>query len=108
MIIAGQSIPDEAPIYVDPLLPCVRTRYWRHDRACHLFVDTRTDLDVLHRFAEFIELQRGWFQNHEHLPHYDLTASKRRRAVAMGAIQLDRRSAVMVFRRWRDARRMHA
>jgi hypothetical protein len=102
MILAGQSIPDEAPVYVDPLMACLKSQRWQYDRACHLFVDTRTDIDVLHEFASRIGLKRGWFQNRGHLPHYDLNKSKRGQAVRLGAIQLDRHSAVMVFRRWRD------
>jgi hypothetical protein len=97
-----------APVYVDPLMSCLRSKRWRYDRACHLFVDTRTDLDALHRFAFIIGLERGWFQSDGHLPHYDLTERKRRAAIAQGAIELDRRSAVMVFRRWRDLRRINA
>ena len=72
-------------IYVDPLLPCTMTAKWHHNQACHLIGD---DLDELHKFARKLGLKRSWFQADAALPHYDLTASKRRLAVTMGAIEI--------------------
>ena len=57
---------------------------WRWPTACHLFSD---DLDELHRFAAQIGLKRSWFQGGD-VPHYDLNARKRRRAVEAGAVPL--------------------
>jgi hypothetical protein len=46
------------------------------------------DLDALHAMADRIGLRRSWFQDKRH-PHYDLTASKRRLALAAGAIEIE-------------------
>lgn len=91
-------------VYVDSLLAAVRSRNWRYDTACHLFVEAGTDIEVLHRFAESIALKRCWFQGagrQRDVPHYDLNASKRELAVASGAVELSRAQAVAQFRAWR-------
>ena len=50
----------------------------------HLF---GTDLAELHLFANSIGLKHEWFQGQGHIwPHYDLTASKRTKAIHFGAI----------------------
>lgn len=46
-----------------------------------------TDLDELHALAASIGLRRAWFQD-KTFPHYDVQASKRRRAVAAGAVEI--------------------
>lgn len=74
-------------VYVDELVdhglgavPEVpRARYW-----CHLFADTEAEL---HAFAARIGMRRSWFQDHGSVKHYDLTQSRRRLAVAAGAIE---------------------
>lgn len=50
--------------------------------SCHLTADT---LDELHAFAKGIGLRREWFQD-TRVPHYDLTPSKRERALRAGAL----------------------
>jgi hypothetical protein len=62
----------------------------RHtSRWCHLFSDT-SDAE-LHEFAARIGLKRAWFQKPDSPlqthRHYDLTAGKRRQAVAAGAVE---------------------
>jgi hypothetical protein len=87
-------------VYVDPMQPVIPNRNWRSASACHMFADTVTEL---HEMAQAIGLRRSWFQHRAgRLPHYDLTTSKRREAVAMGAVQMTRREAVMYWkmRRW--------
>ena len=71
-------------VYVDEL------RMWTprqprpfHRGSCHLTADT---VEELHAFARAIGLRRGWFQDHPLHPHYDLTESRRGRALAAGAI----------------------
>ena len=73
------------PIYVDPLIDYG----WKLGPSCHLTSDT---LDELHEFAEKIGMKRSWFQLSagREIPHYDLTAGKRKLAVAKGAIELSR------------------
>jgi hypothetical protein len=54
-------------------------------------------VEELHQFAMEIGMKRAWFQEPKgsvKLPHYDLNASRRRKAVAYGAIELDRRDSV--------------
>jgi hypothetical protein len=64
-------------IYVDPAI-----HWWRGKQWCHLFGD---DLPVLHAFAAKLGLKREWFQNDWRLPHYDISESKRVRAIKLGA-----------------------
>lgn len=68
-------------VYVDPL-----TDYgWRLGPSCHLFADS---LKELHAAAYDIGLKPSWFQvSKAGIPHYDLTASRRKRAVRQGAIE---------------------
>lgn len=95
-------------IYVDALMPCMPTKRWKWDRACHLFSDPGP-LDALHHFAQQIGLRRSWFQCLPgKLPHYDLSPYMRLLAVEFGAHELDRDSTVARIRSWRafDARRV--
>jgi hypothetical protein len=89
--------------YVDPL---VRNGWIMHGRAianCHLFTDA-TDLDELHDLAARIGMKRAWFQPSPpaSVPHYDLTPGRRAAAIAAGAVDVDRRRAVEI---WRTQRR---
>lgn len=73
----------QSMIYVDALI----NWGWRLGPSCHLIADT---LEELHEFAKSIGMRRAWFQDHGRLPHYDLTAARREKAVKLGAIELDR------------------
>lgn len=65
-------------------------------RWCHMTADTREELDVM---ADAIGLRRSWIQYPgTWKEHYDVTLSKRRAAVAAGAIEID----------FREAARLHA
>lgn len=77
----SRSIDKEQPlnIYVDEL----RRARWRYGKSCHLF--TTGSLDDLHRFAVRLGLKNKWFQHHPGVPHYDLTAKKRKQAIELGA-----------------------
>jgi len=59
-------------------------------RWCHLFAYpvTPENLEILHEFAAGIGMRRAWFQNKSTLPHYDLVESRRKHAVAEGAVQV--------------------
>lgn len=50
--------------------------------SCHLTADT---VEELHVFAKRIGMRRSWFQP-KSSPHYDLTPSRRERAIALGAV----------------------
>jgi hypothetical protein len=69
----------------------------------HLQADT---VQELHAFAAALGLRRQWFQHRPGRPdrdHYDLTAAKRRQALAAGAIAEDRRQGVARRQRMRAA-----
>lgn len=83
-------------IYVDPPMRFGWILRHREVRSCHLFTDG--PIEGLHTFAKSIGLERDWFQD-ERIPHYDLTESRRERAIAAGAIPLTRREAVAVWAR---------
>lgn len=69
-------------VYVDPLIDYG----WRLGASCHLYADS---IDELHLFAQGIMMRRSWFQvSKSGIPHYDLTASRRRMAVRQGAIEM--------------------
>jgi hypothetical protein len=87
----------EMSVYVDDLMPCQPTAKWRWNLSCHLFAD---DIEELHRFASSLGLKRAWFQHKpDKLPHYDLNESTRTRAVGLGAVEVDRQSAVDIWRK---------
>ena len=77
-------------VYVDPLFNTEGwSEKWPFKQACHMMADSD---DELHAFAARIGLKRAWhqpFPRHS-VSHYDLTASKRKAAVAAGAIEVDR------------------
>ena len=80
-------------VYVDEMrLVWPKLRGWRYDRACHMLADTERELEAM---ARRLKLRRSW----RHGDHYDLTANKRRQAVAAGAIELSAREMVCVRRR---------
>jgi hypothetical protein len=70
-------------VMVDELRPWPTTIRCFREGSCHLTV--QGSLETLHQFAAKIGLQRDWFQP-KSTPHYDLTASKRKKALAAGAI----------------------
>jgi hypothetical protein len=61
-------------------------------RWCHMLSDGGDD--ELHAFAARIGLKRSWFQG----DHYDLTPSRREKAVRLGAVEADRRTIVNIRR----------
>lgn len=68
---------------------------------CHLYADTTEEL---HAFAARIGMKLAWAQvSRRGTPHYDLTPSKRARAVREGALELDRKAAKALRDRLRAA-----
>jgi hypothetical protein len=82
-------------VYVDDIAVCVKNKKWRWPKACHLVADS---VDELHKFADRLGLKRSWFQ-HGTIPHYDLTENMRRKAVKLGAIEIDRDQMVQFIRK---------
>ena len=66
----------------------------------HMLADT---IPELHAMADRLGLHRRWFQN-EKTPHYDVCQETRERALALGAIEIDRREAALMVRLWRSRR----
>lgn len=73
-------------VYVDPLVDYG----WRLGPSCHMLADTDEELRA---FAARIGMKPEWYQRKPHDPcgHFDLVASRRTKAVALGAIELSAR-----------------
>lgn len=68
-------------VYVDPLIDYG----WKLGPSCHMYADS---LKELHAAAIDAGLKTSWFQvSKSGIPHYDLTASRRKRAVRQGAVE---------------------
>jgi hypothetical protein len=67
--------------------------------SSHLISDE--SVKELLEFAERIGLRMHWFQP-QSFPHFDLAPNYRRRAIAAGAVALDRVAFVAALRRGRD------
>ncbi|MDO9504896.1 DUF4031 domain-containing protein, partial [Hydrogenophaga sp.] len=74
-------------VYVDDM----RASYGRM-KMCHMLADTDEEL---HAMADFIGVQRKWWQSPEHTSgsHYDIALSKRALAVLCGAVEITWRQA---------------
>jgi hypothetical protein len=88
-------------VYVDALMNHGWRLRGRTVANCHLFTDS-ANLEELHRFAERIGMKQTWFQSRSSVPHYDLTPKRRAAAVAAGAVEVDRRQAVTIWRATRQ------
>lgn len=82
-------------VYVDVLMNHGWKLRGHNVKNCHMFTDG--DLEELHQMAEAIGMKRSWFQN-KRIPHYDLRDSRRAKAVSLGAKEVSRREAVMIWR----------
>jgi Protein of unknown function (DUF4031) len=84
-------------VYVDDAIWC-----WQGLKWAHLLAD---DVDELHRFATRLGINRASYQGPPRtgVPHYDLTAYERKRALAQGATAVSRHEIVVVLRRLRAA-----
>lgn len=78
------------PVYVDK----ARNKF-RRMIMCHMLADTPEEL---HAMAKKLSLQTRWFQ-HAGTPHYDLALNKRKQALLLGAVEIERREVVELIRR---------
>lgn len=89
-------------ICVDRLRDYTPTRRWPFPQACHMVADN-LDAEELHAFARKLGLKRAWFQNKPgQLPHYDLNATRRAAAVALGAREITDQELVAIIRAHRQ------
>jgi Protein of unknown function (DUF4031) len=89
------EVPRRRGVYVDaPIWE------WLGLKWSHLLAD---DIDDLHRFAARLGIHRVSYQGppRTSVPHYDLTAYERQRAIALGAIACNREEIVAIVRRSR-------
>lgn len=70
---------------------------------CHLIAD-EADCPELHTFAARLGMKRSWFQG----DHYDLVPGRRAAAVAIGAIEVDRKTFVEIRRKQKESRKNNA
>lgn len=89
-------------VYVDTLQPCVTSPKWPWTHSCHLMADS---VEELKTFAAKIGLKPEWFQNHATLPHFDLTANMRSKAIIAGAVAIDRHKVREIMSRSANYRR---
>jgi len=87
-------------VYVDDLRGCPKNRNWPYGECCHLVADTIGELAA---FSILLPLKKEWFQEGVcSLPHFDLTAGMRKRAISLGAIEIDDSRLVDMIRRNRQ------
>jgi len=91
-------------VYVDDLTRMGWRMYGKFIPSCHMIADS---VEELVEFAERIGLHRRWVQGttNGRTPHYDLTAGKRREAIAAGAVVVDKRKFVEIIQKLRKERR---
>jgi Protein of unknown function (DUF4031) len=87
----------DVALYVDDAI-----WHWQGLQWAHLLAD---DIGELHRFASALGINPLSYQGppRTSVPHYDLTAYERRRAITRGAIACSRDEIVAVLRRARSA-----
>jgi hypothetical protein len=90
-------------VYVDALQHWGWKLRGRSVESCHMLADTEAEL---HDMAYAIGMKRTWFQAPPKtaFPHYDLTASRRERAVQLGAKEVTRGELREVLVRLREQR----
>jgi hypothetical protein len=67
-------------VYVDALMNHGWILRGHRVESCHMMADTEEEL---HLFAERLGMKRSWL----HRDHYDLVASKRKKAIELGAVE---------------------
>ena len=65
---------------------------------CHMFADTIAEL---HEMARAIGMKRSWFQPFS-FPHYDVAQGRRKKAIELGAVEVDRRQGYHIRKKLRS------
>ena len=52
------------------------------------------DIEALHKMADAIGVKRKWFQNNKYHPHYDICKSMKKKAIALGAVEVNDRELI--------------
>ena len=63
---------------------------------CHMLADT---IEELHEMADEIGVDRAYYQSHS-IPHYDISKSKRKIAMMLGAIEVDMNKVAEIIKMW--------
>lgn len=76
----------------------VGSREYKYGRMImsHMAADT---LEELHQMAEAIGVKRIHFQNKKDKPHYDVCKQNKKKAVELGAIEVNDRQIIELYRR---------
>lgn len=84
-------------VYVDPLFRWPTGPRCFRPGCCHMTADTLAELVA---FARRIGMRDAWLQQRDRADryHYDLTASRRARAVELGAVEVSSRELVALMR----------
>jgi len=82
-------------LFVDPLMNHGWVLRGRAVANCHLFTG-RLALVELPALAEQIGMRRACLPAHASVPHYELTPSRRRDAIALGTLEVDPHQAVEI------------
>jgi hypothetical protein len=77
------------PVYVDDMWRYAMGRF-RGMRMSHMIADTNEEL---HAMARKLGLKRKWFQ---HSDHYDISLGVRKKAVKLGAIEIELRTLAVM------------
>lgn len=83
-------------IVVDACRP--RGAPWSGGVSCHLISD-ESERELLD-FAQAMKIPLAWYQVRS-TPHFDLSPRWREKAIAAGAVTVDRQGMVEAIRRWR-------
>lgn len=84
------------PVYVDKLYNHGFKLYGVNKPSCHLFADS---LEELYKFGDLLGLKRSWIhKSNMGIYHYDISNNKRKKAIKLGAIYLQKRHLLRKFK----------